>query len=77
MHFEPVEACCDLLDCIQLFEGVLNPVLVAVLHLLEFLDHVIVVGLLGGGQTLLEIRATGIDWFVEDDDLTECSEVAE
>jgi len=27
MHFEPVEARCDLLDRIQLFEGVLDPVL--------------------------------------------------
>ncbi len=35
---EPVEARCDLLDCIRLFEGVLNPVLMTVLHLLEFLD---------------------------------------
>ena len=73
----PVEARCDLLDCIQLFEGVLDPVLVTVLHLLQFADNVVVAGLLGGGETLLEIRATGIDWFVEDHNLTKRSEVAE
>jgi len=77
MDFEPVKACCDLLDRIQLFERVLDPVLVAVLHLLQFADNVVVAGLLGGGETLLEIRATGIDWFVEDHNLAERSEVAE
>jgi len=77
MDFEPVEACCDLLDRVQLFEGVLDPVLMAVLDLLEFGDNVVVAGFFGGSETLLEIRATGIDWFVEDNDLTERSKVAE
>jgi len=77
MDFEPVEARCDLLDRVQLFEGVLNPALMTVFQFLEFLNDIVVAGLLGGGETLLEIRATGIDWFVEDDALTGRSEVAE
>ncbi|GAA3880262.1 hypothetical protein GCM10022627_36640 [Haloarcula argentinensis] len=48
-----------------------------VLHLLEFGNNIIVPGFLGSVETLLEIRATGIDWLMEDDDLSECSEVAE
>jgi hypothetical protein len=77
MHFEPVEARCNLLDRVQLIESVLDPVLVAVLHLLEFCDNVVVAGLLSGIETLLEIRAAGVAWLVEDDGLTERSEVAE
>jgi len=77
MHFEPVEARCDLLDRVQLFKSVLDPVLVTGLHLLEFFDHVVIAGFFGGAETLLEICATGIDWFVEDNDFTEHSEVAE
>nr|WP_233562828.1 hypothetical protein [Haloarcula sp. Atlit-120R] len=49
----------------------------AVLHLLEFGDNVVVAGFFGGGETLLEVRATGIDWFVEDHNLTKRSNVAE
>ena len=60
MDFEPVETRCDLLDHVQLFEGILDPVLVTVLHLLEFLNDIIVAGLLGGGETLLEIRPRGL-----------------
>jgi hypothetical protein len=60
MDFEPVEAGGHLLDRVQLFEGVLDPVLVAVLQLLEFSDNVVVASFFGGGQTLLEIRALGL-----------------
>jgi len=77
MNFEPVEVCCDLLDCIQLFEGVLNTVLETILHLLQFAGNVVVADLLGGVETLLVISATGVDWLVEDDDHTERSEIAE
>ena len=42
MHFEPVEARHDLLNRVQLCKCVLNPILVTVLHLLEFGDNIIV-----------------------------------
>jgi hypothetical protein len=77
MHFEPVEARCDLLDRVQLFEGILDPILVAILHPLESGGNVVVTGFLGSSETLLEVLAPWVDLFVEDDDLTEYSEVAE
>ncbi|EMA25165.1 hypothetical protein [Haloarcula argentinensis] len=77
MHFELVEARHNLLNLIQLLKRIPNQVLVVVLHLLEFVDNIMVAVLLSGLKTLPEVPIRRVDRFVEDDNFTECSEVAE
>ncbi len=77
MDIETIKPRCYLLDSDQLFESVLSPVLTVILHSLQFLSNVVIASSLCCIKTLPKVRTSRIDWLMKNNDLSQCSEIAQ